>query len=217
MKLDVGHWAGKLDVVSTFIPGNKSGHVTNPLLYDPNAPNKPPGYGGAPKALPYKFWVRHVTAGSSSLGFLTQGTVGGNWACIQYLIPRGDNFTVYKLIPDWARCYHVGNAEWRGITNNELARQSKGVEIENLANWKQEIDTAQYIKFALIYCYDTALDKMQDYNVLDHSTIARPHGRRSDPQAGLFREVIFWDFVQQIREAWPWGDKPALWHGGSER
>lgn len=206
MKIHVPTEAARLKIVDVFKPGNPSGHVTNPKLYDRSAPGN-----NAPAVKPYMGWINHITVGTNSLPFLTQGTVGGNWACIPYLVPRGDNPTVYKLIPDDHRGHHAGVASFMGIS--DFSSQFSGVEIENLGNGKQEVDQWQYVKVALLYAYFSAKFKTDDRWCLSHSLIASPHGRRSDPEAGFFRYSVFWDLVAQIRRDWPQLWSMPVWWG----
>ena len=202
MKFDVAEWAGKLEVVNVFAQGNKSGVVTEQIRYDSSL-------GVAPRPEPLVYWIRHVTVGTDSLAWLAR--TSPQKICIPYLIPRA-GARVFKMIPDGTRCHHIGDAEWHGKNEGWLAPRCSGFEIENLGTWAQEITDEQYIKAGLIYAYDSALYSLQDYNVLDHSNIAVPHGRRSDPQAGLFRESLFWGVVKRVRDEWPW--PIAAWNGG---
>lgn len=208
MRIDVAKEAAQLRVVDVFERGNASGVVTHPSKYFKQG------------AQPYDRFVRHVTVGTDSLGWLA-GT--GTVACIQYLIPTkasdrfADNNTVYKLIPDDARCYHVGDIEWRGEQEGFWHVRAMGHEIENVGNFRTEIEPRQYIKSALIYAYDCARWKWLDRNVFDHSQIAVPHtntgSRRTDPKAGLFNECLWWDLIMAIRRAWPWPGMPVWWGG----
>lgn len=206
--INVAEAAAKLRVIDVWRVGNPSGVVTHPSKYFRQG------------VKPYDRFVRHVTAGRNSLNWLA-GTF--TVACIPYLIPTGafdpdpDNWTVYKMIPDDARCYHVGDMEWHGEQEAFWHPRAMGHEIEHVADFRTEIEERQYLKSALLYAYDCARYRWQDFNVFDHSTIAVPHtntgGRRTDPQAGLFRESAWWDAILQIRAAWPWQDV-AVWHGG---
>lgn len=209
MIIDVQDAAAKLRVVDVWQSGNSSGVVTHPSKYFRQG------------VKPYDRFVRHVTAGTNSLGWLA-GT--NTVACIPYLIPTNatdphpENWTVYKMIPDDSRCFHVGDMEWRGEQETFWHPRTMGHEIENVANFRTPIEDRQYVKSALLYAYDCARYRWQDNMVFDHSLIAVPHtnvgGRRTDPQAGLFREAVWWDLIWQIRRAWPWQDVPR-WDGGS--
>lgn len=211
MKFNVQEWANKLKVVSVFQPGNESGIVTDRRLYDPNFPGN-----RAPVPAPYEYFIRHVTVGVNSLSWLAGGSIPETWASVNMLIPRGMNFTVYKLFPDNFRGNHVGDAEWMGRTEGYIAPRAYGVEWENRANGTEAVDQSQYIKGALIYAYWCAENKTLDRKVLDHSLIAIPHGRRMDPQAGLWSDQTFWDCVAQIRRAWPTNWPFPVWWGGSQ-
>lgn len=205
MIIDVADCAAKLRVIDIFKP-NSTGVVTHPSMY------------WADGAVPYDRFVRHVTVGSNSLAYLAHND---RLACIPYLIPTkasdpfADNWTVFKMIPDGTRAYHVGDMEWRGQTEQFWHPRSMGHEIENLGDFRHPIETRQYIKSALLYAHDCAVYRWDDTMVFDHATIAIPHGRRTDPQAGLFREGVWWSYIWQIRNAWPWQDVPVWW-GGSD-
>jgi N-acetyl-anhydromuramyl-L-alanine amidase AmpD len=204
--LDVADAAAKLRVISIFQP-NSTGVVTLPSKYNQIVPK------------PYDRFVRHVTVGSDSLKWLAGP---GTEACIPYLVPTKasdpfpDNWTVFKMIPDSARCWHVGDTEWNGTDETYWHPRSMGHEIENLGDFKHPIEDRQYIKSALVYAHDCAVWKWLDRMVFDHSTIAINHtaagGRRTDPQAGLFDEGIWWQYIYAIRAAWPWTDV-ARWDG----
>lgn len=211
MPINVAEAASKLRVVDVWQPGNSSGVVTLPSKYFKTG------------VVPYDRFVRHVTAGRNSLAFLAGPSTE---ACIPYLIPTDatdpdpDNWTVFKMIPDDSRCYHVGDMEWRGEQERYWHPRSMGHEIENIGDFAHPIEQRQYLKSALLYAYDCAVWRWQDHMVFDHSTIAVDHtnagGRRTDPQAGLFNEAIWWAYIWQIRDNWPWPNIPR-WDGGSVR
>lgn len=216
MIINVGHEAGTLKVEDIWKAGNSTGIVTDPVLYNP-AVRWTDGKVYAPPSHPPEGLIMHATAikklGQSSLRFLAEQTVGGNWACINYLVPEGDNPLIYKLVPDGFMANHVGIAEWRGRT--DLNGRFLGIENEKTANWQDAVEVKQIIKCALIWCYESAKHRLLDINVLSHSLVAVPHGRRSDPESSLFAWAMFWDFCYQIRRNWPWGTSPALWLGGN--
>lgn len=201
MNFDVAHWASNLQVIDIFNP-NPTGVITERVRYDHTL-------GVAPKPEPMVHWIRHTTAGKNSLAWLARTSPGK--ICIPYLVPMTRSFVVFKMIPDGTRCHHIGDAEWHDRTEGWLAPRCGGIEIENIADWSTEILDEQYIKAGMIYAYECAMNRLQDYNILDHSNIAIPHGRRTDPQASLFRESMFWFVVQKTRDQWPWG---IPWWGG---
>ena len=88
-----------------------------------------------------------------------------------------------------------------------------------LAELREFAEQRQYVKAALLYARQCAVDKWLDREVYDHSTIAIDHtaagGRRTDPQAGLWIDSIWYDYIRQIRDAWPWTDVP-VWRGGTK-
>lgn len=211
--IDVADAAAKLRVVDVWKAGNPSGVVTVSSKYFRTG------------AKQYDRFVRHVTVGTDSLKWLA-GT--GTVACIPYLIPTDasdpspDNWIVWKMIPDDARCFHVGDMEWHGENETFWHPRASGHEIENRGDFKTPIEFRQYVKSALLYAYDCARYKWLDRMVFDHSHIAIDHtasgGRRTDPQAGLFVESIWWNLIEQIRNDWPWNNPndPPLWRGGSD-
>lgn len=212
MRFPVQEWANKLKVIDVWKSGNDTGIVTDRRLYDK-------GFAGnrAPSVRPYKGFLIHGTAsGGNSLSFLAGGSWGSSYACVPYLIPRGTSATLYKLIPDGHRGWSAGDSEWRGVTDETLNSELLPVEIENRQNWSEAIQPTQYIKLALLYAFESAHYQLQDNMVVSHSLIAVPHGRRSDPEAGLFSYGTFWDLVMQIRRAWPTNWPFPVWWGGSQ-
>jgi hypothetical protein len=206
MLIDVASAARELRIVDVWREGNETGIVTSKLLYDTTVPNN-----HAPLPLPLLGWVNHVTVGVNSLGYLCRPGADKDWACIPFLIPRTNDWTVYKLIPPGARCNHAGVAEFRGVTSWNA--RSWGAEVENRADGSEPITERQYVKLALLYANFAAANKTDDQWCVSHSLIAVPHGRRSDPEAGGFRASVFWDLVQQVRRQWPW-ESPHVWWGG---
>lgn len=156
----------------------------------------------------------HGTAGVNSLKTLTLDAVRDHtWVCIHYLVPRGDNNVVYKLVPDGYMVNHVGEAELPpGFT--DFNSHYFGIENEDPQNWSTSVDPYQIMKDALLWCYMSGAHQLPDYRVYSHGYVATPHGRRFDPEAGLYQWSLFWDFVWQIRRDWPSGWGMAPWLGG---
>lgn len=210
---DVADAAARLKVIDTWKQGNPSGVLTQGSRYEPQ-----------PDGVKYDRFIRHVTAGTNSLKWLAQ--TGPARVSIPYLIPTKasdpdpNNWTVWKMIPDGNYTFHVGDMEWRGEQEGFWHPRSMGHEIENIANFRTPIEQRQYVKSALLYAYDCARWKWLDTMVFDHSQIAVPHtnegSRRTDPQAGLFNEGVWWEYIWWIRDNWPWQDI-ARWDGGSVR
>lgn len=215
--IDVAGSAKSLVVCSTFFP---VGSPENPVKLNPGRVQtrlsklrKRPG--------PYRKAIKHVTVGSNSLLWLADTSP---FASIPYLIPTKAsdpdpaNWTVYKIIPDDMYGYHVGDMEFHGEDETDWHPIAWGFEVENLGDFAHPVEQRQYIKAALLYAYDCAVHKWFDREVYDHSTIAIDHtaagGRRTDPQAGLWVDSIFWDYVRQVRDAWPWPNLP-IWRGGT--
>lgn len=209
--IDVADAAAKLRVIDVWRTGNPSGVVTQPSRYVAGAR--------------YDRFVRHVTVGTNSLRWLAQ--TGPARVSIPYLIPTdasdpfADNWTVFKMIPDGTYTFHVGDMEWHGEQETFWHPRASGHELENAGNWRTPIEDRQYLKSALIYTFDCAKWRWLDRMVFDHSHIAVDHtnagGRRTDPQAGLFSEAIWWDYIWQIRRdpaIWQMWGMPR-WDGGS--
>lgn len=212
--IDVPGSARSLTVVSTFYP---IGSPQNPLRLNPGRVETRRSKL-RPRSGPYRKAIFHVTVGANSLLWLADTSP---LASIPYLIPTKasdpdpGNWTVYKIIPDDMYGYHVGNMEFHGEDETDWHPISWGFEIENLGDFRHPIEERQYIKAALLYAHDCARDKWYDRECYHHSTIAVDHtaegGRRTDPEAGLWVESIFWDYVNQIRQQWPFTDVPVWW------
>jgi N-acetyl-anhydromuramyl-L-alanine amidase AmpD len=212
--MDYADYAARLKITDVWKPGNPTGVVTDKRLYDPDAPGANCVRWRGPRGL-----IMHGTAGTNSLSWLAGGTVGSSWASIHYLLPR-DDYTVYKMVPDGYAANHAGVAGWHdpALVGVNLNSCFYGIECEDLQNWgrTQSITPAQHVKAALIWCYLSARDKLNDRYVLGHSQIAQPWGRRSDPEAGLWSWRDFWQHVQATRATdavWQLWGLPR-WDGG---
>jgi hypothetical protein len=208
MSIDFSEYAGRLNVINVFEQGNGTGRVTPRILYDPALGKVYPWRGG-------KGLIMHGTAGTNTLPYFTGGSVAdGRYVCAHYLIPR-DDYTIYKMVPDGFGCNHVGESSWYDpAIKQPLGSYFYGIECESRQNWQEVITPAQHIKSGLVWAYLCARDRMDDRYVLSHSQIADPKGRRSDPEAGLYRPPLFWQTVIGIRADWPnfW---PARWTGNT--
>lgn len=217
--IDVKDAARRLKVCSTFFP---IGTPENPVKLNPGRVQTRMSKLRK-RTRKYKRAVKHVTVGANSLLWLADTAPE---ASIPYLVPTKasdpdpDNWTVYQIIPPTHYGFHIGNMEWHGEDENDWHETTWGFEIENKGDWKTPVEKRQYIKAALLYAFACAENQWLDRDVFDHSHIAIDHtaagGRRTDPQAGLWVDSIFWDYVEQIRDNWPWGNSPALWRGGSD-
>ena len=126
----------------------------------------------------------HTTAGLNSLGWLLSGSAkAGRPASADYLIER--NGHIYRLTePEWY-AYHAGQArlKFEGVTYTDVqvSELLLGIELECLDNelvtWQQVDALAQ-----VIVQMSVDSDWRWPYYVLGHYEVARPLGRRSDPQ-----------------------------------
>jgi N-acetyl-anhydromuramyl-L-alanine amidase AmpD len=213
MSIDYEAFARRLKVIDVWRPGNQSGAVTDRRLYDRSvSDSEAPTWAGS------RGLIMHGTQGTNSLGWLTGGSIGSTWASAHYLLPR-DTYTVYKLIPDGFGANHAGTSDWHDPALTEHPNSCMyGIECEDLQDWGRTagITPTQHVKAALIWCYLSARDHLNDRYVLSHSQIAIPWGRRSDPEAGLWSWRDFWGHVAAIRATdavWLYWNLPR-WDGG---
>lgn len=126
----------------------------------------------------------HTTSGANSLDWLSGGSAkAGNPASADYLIGRiGER---YKICPEGRYPYHAGesvlaynNRVYRG---NEVSQLLMGVELEcrdfEYVTWQQIDSLAE-----LIVSDPLARGWRWPYYLVGHYEVARPIGRRSDPQ-----------------------------------
>lgn len=136
----------------------------------------------------------HTTAGSNSLSFLQSDRRRTTKpSCADCLIDRnGDR---HDLIPSGFYAYHVGQGSWNGLNNerNGLAQRWLGVELEQqadqLCTWEQLDSLAEYVVISGL-----ARDWRWPYSLVGHYELARPYGRRSDPQGfdwGAFMGYLY--------------------------
>ena len=199
MTVNYPEYAGKLNIINVFQPGNPSGHMTPPVLWSPSV--CPPG------TFTPKGGLIHGTVGSNTLPYFTGGSVAdGRMVCAHYLLPK-DDYTVYKLVPDGKPCAHAGPSRWRGVTN--LNNAFYGFELENLQDQVDPFTAGQYIKLALNWAYLAARDHIPDIMLTTHHAVCLPADRRYDPDAGNFSYSTFYGHLHEIRkpENWPtnWG------------
>lgn len=126
----------------------------------------------------------HTTSGLSSLDWLLGGSARkGNPASADYLIER--NGHIYRLTrPEWY-AYHAGKSrlQYNGVTYRDVQVSERllGIELECLDNelvtWPQIDALAQ-----VIVQMSVDLAWAWPYYVVGHYEVARPLGRRSDPQ-----------------------------------
>lgn len=126
----------------------------------------------------------HTTSGVDSLAWLQFGAAEqGSPASCDYLIGRlGER---YKICPDGYYPYHAGQSDWQynGVTYHgvQVSERLLGVELEcrdnELVTWQQIDSLAELIvQLSIVYGW------RWPYYLIGHYEVARPIGRRSDPQ-----------------------------------
>jgi hypothetical protein len=229
MPIDVTERAASLRVISYYQPDprNTTGRMTPKELYERSAGQHVHNW----KTL-YGV-ILHGTVGRDTLTYwLTGGSMAGPNApySMAHFLALRDRNTLAKMCPTNKSCNHCGDSDWHDpAVSQPLNSYFLGIECEDLQNWNkgtnaQRITDDQVIKCALVWAYESALDhqtkgaasKAEDRYVLHHSQIALPWGRRSDPDAGLFNDDLFWHVVTKIRRAENWPNFwPARWVGSS--
>jgi N-acetyl-anhydromuramyl-L-alanine amidase AmpD len=126
----------------------------------------------------------HTSAGISSLNWLLTGSAeAGRPASADYLIDRDG--TRHQICPKGYYPYHAGRSRYnvygRPLEGDQLSAALFGVELENLDN--QLVTFEQVDSLAeLVVLLGLDNDWRWPYYLLGHYEIARPLGRRSDPQ-----------------------------------
>jgi N-acetylmuramoyl-L-alanine amidase len=126
----------------------------------------------------------HTSAGISSLDWLLAGSArAGRPASADYLIDRDG--TRHKICPKGYYPYHAGKSRYnvygRNLAGDELSAALVGIELENLDNQLctyQQVDSLAFLIVRLGFDNDWRFP----YYLLGHYEVARPLGRRSDPQ-----------------------------------
>jgi N-acetyl-anhydromuramyl-L-alanine amidase AmpD len=107
----------------------------------------------------------------------------GNPASADYLIERTGH--AYKITPEGRYAYHAGQSRFKyagyTYTGNQVSQLLVGVELEAL---DEQGVTAEQVDAlaALIVHLSLSYSWRWPYIVLGHYEVARPVGRRSDPQ-----------------------------------
>lgn len=124
----------------------------------------------------------HTTSGRNSLAFLqSDRRLSTGVSCADCLIDRSGER--HDLIPEGRFAYHVGKGTWDSITNDNdgLAQRWLGVELEQeklqLCTWEQLDSLAEYVVIS-----GSRRGWRFPYTIVGHYELARPYGRRSDPQ-----------------------------------
>lgn len=134
----------------------------------------------------------HTTDGTNSLNWLVAGSAdSGQPASADYLIDRDG--TQHKICPDGYYPYHAGTS--RLVYNNilyqddEISRLLLGVELECKSN--DYVTPEQVDSLALLIVWRGLYYTWRwPYYVVGHYEIARPLGRRSDPQGFMWGDFM---------------------------
>jgi N-acetyl-anhydromuramyl-L-alanine amidase AmpD len=126
----------------------------------------------------------HTTSGVNSLDWLTSGSKqAGTPASADYLIERQG--TTYKISPSGRYAYHAGKSRlvYAGheYTNDEVSQLLIGVELECLDNQQVTYEQIDALA-ALIVQLSVDWTWRFPYIIYGHYEVARPVGRRNDPQ-----------------------------------
>lgn len=139
----------------------------------------------------------HTTSGSNSLAYLQGGCLReGRIACADYLIGRDG--TRWKICPSNHFPYHAGQSRLtyanRLYQGDQVSQLLIGVELEQMG--EQACTYEQIDSLAeLIVQEGIVWNWRWPYYLIGHYEIARPIGRRSDPQGflwGDFMGRLFW-------------------------
>lgn len=221
--IDAYEAATTLRVVDVFRPGNETGYVTPPDLYEPRRTPDGRGWEIPPRGN-ILFWMDHATVGTNTLpyfagipGVQLAGSVrDGRDVCCPYLIPKDRTLyadgrvadtsrVVFKMTPANRACNHTGPCvPFTGVTPDNA--NTDGVEYENLQNGADPFTEWQIVKGALIYVYSAVVNRIPDYRRVSHGVVAEPWGRRTDPfTRGMFPFSRSWAYVEAIRR------DPRIW------
>jgi N-acetylmuramoyl-L-alanine amidase len=91
----------------------------------------------------------------------------------------GRDGSVYRLVPDTRRAWAVGKSAWRGVT--DVNGVSLNLAFSNRNNGKELLTDAQIVAAQRVIADWKA--KWQIEDVTTHKIVARPVGRKSDPEA----------------------------------
>jgi len=98
---------------------------------------------------------------------------------VSYHILVGRDGSVYRLVPDTRRAWAVGKSAWRGVT--DVNGVSLNLAFSNRNNGKELLTDAQIVAAQRVIADWKA--KWQIEDVTTHKIVARPVGRKSDPEA----------------------------------
>ena len=98
---------------------------------------------------------------------------------VSYHVLIGRDGTAYRLVPDERRAWAVGKAAWRGVT--DVNSVSLSVAFSNRNNGTEPLTDAQIAGAKAVIAAWKAKWPIED--VTTHKIVARPVGRKHDPEA----------------------------------
>lgn len=98
---------------------------------------------------------------------------------VSYHVLVGRDGTCYRLVPDNRRAWAVGKSAWRGVT--DVNGISLNLAFSNRNDDKELLTDAQIIAANQVIAYWKARWQIED--VTTHKLVARPEGRKKDPEA----------------------------------
>jgi N-acetylmuramoyl-L-alanine amidase len=100
----------------------------------------------------------------------------------------GKDGTIVQMVDDTARAWHAGVSELAGSKNvNDF---SVGIEIVNLNDGNDRFTEPQYKAVAAIIHHLRQQYSIPDSRIVSHEQVARPPGRKNDPQGFSFPQVL---------------------------
>jgi len=144
--------------------------------------------------------VLHETAGKDSLSWLQGGSADvGDPRSSDFLIARTGE--VYQITPPGWYSFHSGVARWRNYQemDRSINQGFYGIELENNPELGEVLTSEQYIAAGWL-CRRLMLAYGIDYrNLVGHSQVALPIGRKSDP-ATLNWRMLATEMLQPSHE-----------------
>ena len=98
---------------------------------------------------------------------------------VSYHVLVGRDGTCYRLVPDTRRAWAVGVSAWRGVT--DVNGVSLNLAFSNRNNGKELLTEAQLASARTVIADWKAKWMIED--VTTHAIVARPIGRKHDPEA----------------------------------
>ena len=141
---------------------------------------------------PKTIWaiVIHATASSTLEGVISWFNDPAVQLSAHYTI--GKDGRIVQHVRDEDRAWHAGKSEWKGVSG--LNDYGLGVELVNLNDGGDPYPEAQHQANALLCAYLCRKHNVKPENIVGHTDIAVPPGRKSDPRGydldRLRREVV---------------------------